>query len=56
MPMPKELPPEVRAFFAATGAEGGRAGTGDAKKRGDKAYYQRIAKLAVEARKKKPRK
>lgn len=51
--MPKKLPPEVRAFFAATGAQGGRAGKGAAKKRGDKAYYQRIAKLAVAARKRK---
>ena len=51
--MPKRLPPEVRAFFAATGAEGGRGGKGDAKKRGTAAYYKRISKLAVAAKKKK---
>lgn len=51
--MPKKIPPEVRAFLAALGAAGGRAGKGNAKVRGSKAYYQRISKLGVAARTRK---
>jgi hypothetical protein len=39
-------------MYRRTGAQGGRA-TGPSKCRGDRAYYQRIAKLAAAARRKK---
>ena len=37
------------------GRRGGKAGTGESKKRGDSAYYQRIGNLALQARQKKAR-
>jgi len=33
----------LRAFAAATGAEGGMAGRGDSKRRGDSDHYRRLA-------------
>ncbi len=42
---------EIRRYLAALGKKGGAAGTGKAKRRGP-AHYQRITKLAAEARKK----
>jgi hypothetical protein len=49
------LSKRARAFFASKGQKGGEAGTGDAKKRGDHAYYQRISKLGAAARAAKAR-
>lgn len=42
----------VSEYLAAIGSKGGRAG-GGRKVRGDKEYYQRISRLAAEARKRK---
>jgi hypothetical protein len=42
----------VKAYLASIGSKGGKA-KGNAKVRGDKAYYQRISKQAVAARKAK---
>jgi hypothetical protein len=38
---------------AMLGRKGGKAGTGTAKRRGDSAYYKRLAAKAVKARRKK---
>jgi len=42
MPSKKKLPPAVREFFVETGREGGQAGTGESKRRGDAEYYRRL--------------
>ncbi len=43
MPAMKKLPPAVREFFVETGREGGQAGTGESKRRGDAEYYRKLA-------------
>ena len=47
-----ELSKAARKLFAKIGAEGGKAGTGKAKSRGDSDYYKALAKKAAKARKK----
>jgi hypothetical protein len=44
---------KLKAYFVERASKAGKAGTGKAKVRGDKAYYQRISKQAVAARKAK---
>jgi hypothetical protein len=46
---------EIKKYLASIGSKGGKAGAGESKKRGDKAYYERISKLAVKARKARKR-
>lgn len=41
----------VRRYLKDIGRMGGRAGTGKAKVRGDRAYYERISAMAAKARK-----
>jgi hypothetical protein len=41
----------VRRFLKDIGTKGGKAGTGKAKVRGDRAYYERISAMAAKARK-----
>lgn len=43
----------IRAYLSRIGQKGGAAGTGGAKRRGDAAYYRRIAQKAVKARRAK---
>lgn len=43
---------EIRAYLAGIGRKGGEA-TGKSKVRGDAAYYKKIARKAVKARKAK---
>jgi hypothetical protein len=46
----------VKKYLAQIGGVGGRAGTGESKKRGDTGYYKKISALAAEARKTKKEK
>lgn len=41
----------IRKFMSENGKKGGKA-TGKAKRRGSKAYYKKLSKLAHEAKKK----
>jgi hypothetical protein len=42
--MPKrKLPPAIKAMFEEWGKDGGKAGTGDSKVRGDAEYYRKLA-------------
>ena len=41
----------VRKYLKEIATKGGRGGTGEAKVRGDKAYYKRISAMAVKAKK-----
>lgn len=43
--------PTTGEYLASIGQKGGKSGTGKAKKRGDTAYYKRIAKLKRKAKK-----
>jgi hypothetical protein len=43
---------EIRDYLAKIGSEGGKAGVGESKKRGDSEYYRRIRKLAGKGGKK----
>jgi len=42
---------EIKKYLASIGSKGGKAGTGESKIRGSKAYYKRISQLAAKARK-----
>ena len=41
----------VRRYLKEIATKGGKAGTGKAKVRGDKTYYERISAMAAKARK-----
>jgi len=41
----------VRRYLKEIAAKGGKAGTGKAKVRGNRAYYERISAMAARARK-----
>jgi hypothetical protein len=42
---------EIREALRAIGAKGGKAGTGESKRRGDSAYYSRLRKKGVRKQK-----
>lgn len=47
-----KMPASVRQFFAKEGAKGGAKATGKKKRRGDSAYYSRLAKRGARQRNK----
>lgn len=49
--MRRSINAAVRKYLKEIAAKGGKAGRGDAKLRGGKAYYKRISAMAVKARK-----